>query len=111
MRTTESHCGSLVPQQLHEVTLSHTQSPLRLASKSVLARTEQQAAYLARLKRVERLSNLESHLVPCAASRAVHQVPILRKTLGTLRHKSLLLQATDPHSDSTAQKPQQAWGF
>ena len=32
----------------------------------------------------------------------MHQVPILRKTLGTLRHKSLLLQATEPHSESTS---------
>ena len=30
----------------------------------------------------------------------MHQVPILRKTLGTLRYKSLLLQATDPYSES-----------
>ena len=44
----------------------------------------------------------------------MHQVPILRKTLGTLRHKSLLLQATDPYmySESTSNtKNQQAWGF
>ena len=42
----------------------------------------------------------------------MHQVPILRKTLGTLRYKSLLLQATDPYSESTSNtKNQQAWGF
>ena len=42
----------------------------------------------------------------------MHQVPILRKTLGTLRHKSLLLQATEPHSESTSNtKPNRPGGF